>query len=232
MQCIGIIGAMASEVKYLKEQMSITHITEKAGMQFYRGILNGRDVVIVQSGVGKVHAAVCAQILIDLFSVDFIINTGIAGGLDNAIDIGDMVISTDALQHDMDTGEFGYAPGQIPGVDVLSFQADESMVDLAVQACEKVNPDIKVFKGRIVTGDQFVNNSEKKQWLVDTFAGLCVEMEGAAIAQVAYLNQIPFLVIRAISDKADDSAHMDFPEFEAQAIVHSSRLTEELLSIL
>jgi len=232
MQRIGIIGAMASEVKYLKEQMSITKITEQAGMFFYRGMLNERDVVIVQSGVGKVHAAVCTQILVDLFEVDFIINTGIAGSLNSAIDIGDMVISTDAVQHDMDTGEFGYAPGQIPGVDLLAFPADETIVELAVKACEDVNPDINVFKGRVVTGDQFVNNSARKQWLVETFAADCVEMEGAAIAHVAYMNKIPFLVIRAISDKADDSAHVDFPEFEAQAIVHSSRLTEELLARL
>ena len=119
---------------------------------------------------------------------------------------------------------FGYPLGQIPRMDTLSFEADEKLRKLAKEVCQKVNPEIAVFEGRIVSGDQFVSSKEKKDWLVDNFGGYCTEMEGAAIAHAAYLNQIPFLIIRAISDKADDSASVDYPTFEAQAIEHSVKL--------
>ena len=180
-------------------------------------------------GIGKVNAAMCAQILADVYHADHVINTGIAGSLKAEINIGDIVLSTDALQHDMDAQAFGYEPGQIPRVDTLSFKADEKMIALAKECCEKVNPEIGVFTGRVVSGDQFISDKEKKKWLTDTFAGYCTEMEGAAIAQVCYFNHIPFLIVRAISDKADDSASMDYPTFEAQAIRHSVNLMAEML---
>ena len=180
-------------------------------------------------GIGKVNAAVCTQILCDIFEVDMIINTGVAGSLKNEINIGDIVLSTDALQHDMDATQFGYPLGQIPRMETLAFPADEKMVSLAKAACEKVNPEINVFTGRVVTGDQFVASKEVKNHIKTNFDGLCTEMEGAAIAQAAWLNKVPFVIIRAISDKADDSAEMDYPTFERQAIVHSVRLTEEMV---
>ncbi len=225
---LGIIGAMDSEVRELKTQMTDVTVTKIAGREYHKGILNGGNVVVVQAGVGKVNAASCAQTLIDTFHPDYLMNTGIAGSLNAKIDIGDVVLATDAVQHDLEVEAFGYPVGQVPGMDVFSFEADESLRKMAKEACEKVNPDIKVFEGRIVTGDQFVASKEKKQWLVDTFGGLCTEMEGGAIAHVAYLNQIPFLILRVISDKADDSAEMDYPTFELKAADHSVRLTKEL----
>jgi len=229
---IGIIGAMKEEVAKLKEQMSEVTITSKASMEFYEGILNGKAVVIVQSGIGKVNAAMCAQILTDIFAVDAIINTGIAGSLRNEINIGDIVVSTDAVQHDVDATEFGYPIGQIPQLDTLSFQADESLIAQAIVSCRKVNNHIKVFKGRVVSGDQFIANSEVKERIILAFDGYCTEMEGAAIAQVAYLNDIPFVIIRAISDKADNSAQVDYPTFEKQAIVNSVKLVNHMIEVL
>lgn len=225
---LGIIGAMDEEVAKVKEQMQDVTVMSKASMEFYKGKVNGHPAVVVRSGIGKVNAAMCAQILVDEYQVDAIINTGIAGSLNASIDIGDIVLSTDALEHDMDAVAFGYPVGQIPRMDTLSFEADAGLRGVAKAACEKVNPDVKVFEGRVVSGDQFISDKDKKQWLVDNFAGFCTEMEGAAIAHTAYLNKIPFLVIRAISDKADDSANVDYPTFEAKAIEHSVKLILEL----
>lgn len=229
---LGIIGAMDEEVAKVKEEMRDVEVLSRASMDFYKGVINGHSAVVVRSGIGKVNAAMCAQILVDEYKVDAIINTGIAGSLDAAIDIGDIVLSTDALEHDMDAVTFGYPLGQIPRMDTLSFEADARLREIAKEACEKVNPEIKVFEGRVVSGDQFVSDKNKKKWLVDNFAGSCTEMEGAAIAHAAYLNKVPFLIIRAISDKADDSASMDYPAFEAKAIEHSVKLILELCSRL
>ncbi len=221
---LGIIGAMDEEVAKIKEQMDNVKVMSKAAMDFYEGTLNGKEVVVVRSGIGKVNAAMCTQILIDTYQIEAVINTGIAGSLNAQIDIGDIVLSTDTLEHDMDAVAFGYPVGQIPRMDTLSFEADEKMRTLAKKVCEDVIPEVSVFEGRVVSGDQFVSDKGKKDWLVQNFDGYCTEMEGAAIAHAAYLNGIPFLIIRAISDKADDSASMDYPTFEAQAIEHSVKL--------
>ena len=226
---IGIIGAMEEEVSLLKEAMEIEEITRIASMDFCQGVLGGKKVVIVKSGIGKVNAAVCAQILVDKFAVDYLINTGIAGSLDAAIDIGDMVISTDAVQHDMDASIFGDPVGQIPRMDTFAFPADERLVELARETNEKVNSDIHTFVGRVVSGDQFVSSGEVKDRLVQLFGAKCTEMEGAAIAHVAYLNQVSCVIIRAISDKADNSATMDYPTFEKLAIAHSVNLVKHLI---
>ncbi len=225
---LGIIGAMDTEVAKLKELMTDVTVTKKASMEFYQGNLNGAAAVVVQAGIGKVNAACCTQTLIDQFPVSCVINTGIAGSLQAKIDIGDIVLSTDAVEHDMDVAALGYQPGKIPDMEVSAFAADDRLRQIAKESCEKVNPDIHVYEGRVVTGDQFISSKEKKAWLTDTFDGCCAEMEGAAIAHAAYLNQIPFLVVRAISDKADDSAQMDYPTFEAKAIEHSVRLIVEM----
>ena len=229
---IGIIGAMEEEVAVLKESMDIEKIVEYASMQFYKGVLCGKKVVVVRSGIGKVNAAVCAQILADKFNIDVLINTGIAGSLDASIDIGDMVISTDLVEHDMDASIFGDPVGQIPRMDTFSFPADAELVKKAVQANSEANPDIKTFTGRIVSGDQFVSSSEVKDKLVNLIDAKWTEMEGAAIAHVAYLNKISCVIIRAISDKADNSATMDYPTFEKQAIKHSVKLVRNLLLLL
>ena len=229
---IGIIGAMDEEVAKVKEQMSDVEIKTIAGMDFYKGTMCHKETVVVRSGIGKVNAAVCSQILADQYHVPAIINTGIAGSLRNEINIGDVVLSTDALHHDMDASGFGYPVGQIPSMDVLSFPADKHLLEVAQSCCEKAVPGIGVHTGRIVSGDQFISDKQKKQWLTDTFDGYCTEMEGAAIAQAAYLNNIPCLIIRAISDKADDSAEMDYAEFEAAAIRNSVKLLTAMIQEL
>lgn len=226
---LGIIGAMDEEVNKLKELMTDVSITKKASMDFYKGKLLNKDVVVVRSGIGKVNAGICTQILIDLFEIDAVINTGIAGSLNADIDIGDIVLSTDALQHDMDATGFGYDPGVIPRMDSSTFIADEKLRGIAKECCLKVNPDIKVFEGRVVSGDQFISDRAVKDKIVNRFSGFCTEMEGAAIAQAAYLNKIPFLIIRAISDKADDSATEDYPTFERKAIEHSVKLVKAIV---
>ena len=226
---IGIIGAMEEEVSLLKEAMEIERVEEYASMSFCKGQLWEKEVVVVKSGIGKVNAGICAQILVDKFDVDILINTGIAGSLDAAIDIGDMVISTDLVEHDMDASIFGDPVGQIPRMDTFSFPADPALVEKAMQANAEANPDIKTFTGRIVSGDQFVSSAEVKEKLVSTFQAKCTEMEGAAIAHAAYLNKVSCVIIRAISDKADNSATMDYPTFEKKAIAHSVRLVQNLL---
>ena len=232
MKCIGIIGAMEAEVTGLKEKMTDVKIIKKASMEFNEGKIAGKKVVVVRSGIGKVNAGICAQILVDVFGAEIIINTGIAGSLNNDINIGDIVLSTDVLHHDMDATGFGYPVGQIPQMNEFSFEADAELRKLALQVCKEVNPEIEVFEGRIVTGDQFISNDTVKETIVKNFGGYAVEMEGAAIGQASYLNGVPFLVIRAISDKADGSATVDYPTFEAAAIAHSVRLTYGMIQKL
>lgn len=226
---IGIIGAMEEEVSLLKEEMDIKETVEYATMTFCKGVLCGKNVVIVRSGIGKVNAAACTQILVDKFNVDVLVNTGVAGSLDATIDIGDVVISTDLVEHDMDTSVFGDPLGQVPRMDTFSFPADPVLIEKAVVANQEANPDIRTFTGRIVSGDQFVSSKEVKEKLVNVFQGRCTEMEGAAIAHAAYLNKVSCVIIRAISDKADNSAEMDYPTFEKLAIECSVRLMKNLL---
>lgn len=230
MKKIGIIGAMELEVEELKASLTEVNVTSKAGMDFYAGKLNGTDVVVVRCGIGKVNAALCVQILVDLFDVTHIMNTGVAGSLNAKLDIGDILVSVDAIHHDMDVSPLGYELGVVPQMDCSIFKADEKLADLAIAACNKVNPDIKAIKGRVVSGDQFIAGKEIKEKLINVFAGDCAEMEGASIAHGAYLNQIPFVIVRAISDKADDSATMDYPSFEKAAAKHCANLVKEMVA--
>lgn len=229
MSKIGIIGAMELEVETLKSGMTAPTVTRRAGMEFYEGTLSNCPVVVVRCGIGKVNAALCVQILADLFNVTHIINTGVAGSLNSRLDIGDILISVDALQHDMDVTPLGYRPGIIPQMDTSIFKADATLMELALSSCEKVNPDIHAIKGRVVSGDQFIADKETKDRLITLFQGDCAEMEGASIAHGAYLNNIPFIIIRAISDKADNSATMDYPSFERAAAGHCAKLVEDML---
>ena len=226
---IGIIGAMELEVEQLKKEMAVTAVVKKAGMDFFEGTLSDVPVVVVRCGIGKVNAALCVQILADEFRVSHVINTGVAGSLNAKLDIGDILISRDALHHDMDVTIFGYQPGEVPQMGFREFKADEQMMALAKEACEKVNPDIHVMCGRVVSGDQFISSKEVKERLITQFQGDCAEMEGASVAHGAYLNSLPFVIIRAISDKADDSAEMDYPTFEAAAAKHSAALVKEMI---
>ena len=221
---------MELEVEELKSKMTVSNIVKKAKMEFFEGSLNGASVVIVRSGIGKVNAALCVQILADEFQVTHIINTGVAGSLNPKLDIGDILISKDALHHDMDVTIFGYQLGEVPQMGVREFPADETLVTLAKASCEKVNPDVHAIIGHVVSGDQFISDKTVKEHLIREFHGDCAEMEGASIAHGAYLNDIPFVIIRAISDKADDSAEMDYPTFEKAAAAHSAKLVEDMVA--
>lgn len=227
---IGIIGAMQEEVEQIVAVMDVEREETKASMTFKAGKLSGKDVVIVVSGIGKVNAAICTQILVDDFKVDYVINTGIAGSLNAAIDIGDIVISSDVLHHDMDATNFGYPLGQVPRMDTLSFPADKRLIEVAKNVCAKVIPEIGTHVGRIVSGDQFISDKAVKERIAKNFNGFCTEMEGASIAHTAYLNKVPFVIIRAISDKADDSATIDYPTFEKQAIANGVKLIKEFVA--
>lgn len=224
---LGIIGAMAVEIETLKEKMSDLTVTTRTGMEFYEGTLEGLSVVVVQCGIGKVNAAICAQVLCDCFGVTHLVNTGIAGSLCADLDIGDMVVSKDAMWHDFDCVHFGYEMGKVPGMDVVSFAADTSMMEYAYAAAEAVNPGHTRI-GRIASGDKFVAEKALKENIIAITGALCTEMEGTAIAQTAYRNGIPFVILRAISDKADDSAEMDYPTFERIAAHRCAEVTRTL----
>lgn len=231
MSVTGIIGAMELEVETLKKHMKVTQTTKVASMDFVEGTLEGAasPVVVVRSGVGKVNAGVCVQILNDVFHVTQIINTGVAGSLDANINIGDIVVSEDAVYHDVDATIFGYQPGEVPQLGRLAFTADKRLISAAVCACKKAAPEIDVFEGRVLSGDQFISDHDRKVKMTQLFHGDCVEMEGCAIAHAATLNNIPFVIIRAISDKADNSAEMDYPVFEKAAAQHCAHIVMEML---
>ncbi len=229
---LGIIGAMDVEVAVLKKLVENPTVITRAGMEFVSGQIGDKDVVIVKSGIGKVNAGLCVQILADLFSVTHIINTGVAGSLCNDANIGDIIVSTDAMYHDVDATVFGYQIGQVPQMNTVSFPADDSLRLAAVHACRSAAPDIQVFTGRVVSGDQFICDADKKSWIKDNFHAFCTEMEGAAIAQAAYVNGIPFVIVRAISDKADGSDVVDYPVFEAKAAEHCAKLVGEMIRSL
>ena len=195
-------------------------------MTFYEGTLCGKNVVVVECGIGKVNAALCVQILCDCFEITHVVNTGVAGSLCAELDISDFVISTDAVYHDFDCSAINpnYIVGQIPGFPVRKFTADEQLVNTAFTAAQTVHNG-HVRKGTVASGDQFVGDKVKKAQIVEATGALCTEMEGAAIAHAAWRNNIPFVVIRAISDKADDSAEMDYPTFEAIAAKRCASVT-------
>ena len=227
---LGIIGAMEQEVETLLGLLEEKNTTTHAGTAFHEGKLDGCDVVIVQCGIGKVNAALCVQMLCDFYGVTHLVNTGIAGSLDAALDIGDLVISEDAMYHDVDVTNFGYVPGQMAGMPA-SFPADSALVNAAFAAAEAVNPG-HTRKGRVASGDQFVCEQGLKDKIIAVTGAACTEMEGAAIAQAAYRNGVPFVIIRAISDKADNSADMDYPTFERIAAHRCAAVTRTFAGML
>lgn len=231
MKKLGIIGAMVVEVETLKEKMQEKKTAQIAGMEFCEGILEGLPAVVVQCGVGKVNAAMCAQTLCAVYGVTHLVNTGIAGSLCNDLDVGDLLVSQDAIYHDFDCNAFGYPHCKVPGMDVIAFPADEMMIELAVAAAEGVHPGhIKL--GRVATGDQFVCTAEQKHTIVERTQGLCTEMEGAAIAHTAYRNGVPFVILRAISDKADETVELDYPTFETLSAHRCAAVTCRLAALL
>lgn len=224
---LGIIGAMSMEVETLVSAMEYAERKEIAGSSFFAGELEGLPCVVVQCGVGKVNAALCAQILCSVFGVTHLVNTGIAGSLCPHLDIADLLVSTDAMYHDFDCVHFGYPYGQVPGLSTLCFPADEKLIAYAFQAAETVNPGHTKI-GRVASGDQFIADREKKNFIIEKTGAMCTEMEGAAIAQTAYRNGVPFVILRAISDKADDSAEMDYPTFETLSAHRCAQVTRLL----
>ncbi len=218
MKTIGIIGAMETEVRHLIARMNTPETTEIAGRAFVRGTLAGVPAVVVQSGIGKVAAATTAQILIDRFQVDALINTGMAGGLDPRLAVKDLVVGTAAVQHDFDLTAFGHARGYMFGDDdrqPTAFVADKALISLALAAADEVLPaDSKAIAGIIASGDIFVDDSALKKQLIADFHAAAAEMEGAAIAQVACANGVPFLILRTISDLAEHQANVSFDELE------------------
>lgn len=226
---IGIIGAMDEEVSALKDAMHKDRTETIASMEFFVGSLGGCDVVVVQCGMGKVNAGTCAQILVSKFNVRAVINTGVAGSLDNILDIGDFVVSTDAVEHDFDVSPIGFVKGEIPYTGKYAFEADAGLRAKAVDAITKSNTDVTVHQGRVCSGDQFISTGEQKAAITADFGGLCCEMEGGAIAQICYLNDTPFVIIRAISDKADGSSSEDYEVFKKQAAERSAKAVMYLL---
>ena len=229
MNRIGIIGAMDEEVDILVEIMDIKETVEKASLKFYEGTLEGKDIVLVRCGIGKVNSALCAQILISEFKVNAIVNTGVAGALHDDLDVQDIVISTDAIQHDMDATVFGYKKGIVPRMENSTFVADEKLIQAAYDSSVAEAKSNKVVKGRVVSGDIFISSKELKDELVKEFDAYCGEMEGAAIAHVCTLNDVPFVIIRAMSDKADGSADVTYEEFVVEAAKNSKDIVLKML---
>ncbi|WP_101773206.1 5'-methylthioadenosine/adenosylhomocysteine nucleosidase [Peptostreptococcus faecalis] len=232
MKKIGIIGAMDEEVRELTSELENKKTRNIAGLNFNEGILHGKDVVVVECGIAKVNAAMCTQILISEFGVDAVINTGVAGALYDELKINDIVISTDSVQYDVDASAAGEIVGTIPRMDTSVFKADERLIDIAYDAFLEEKTEFKAYKGRVVTGDQFVADKEKKEYLKREFGGYCCEMEGAAMAHVAHCNNIPFVIIRAISDNADSSADKSYEEFVEKAATTSKKMVDNILKRL
>lgn len=228
---IGIISAMDEELSDILNEVVINREEIKAGMKFNFGNYFGKEVVLVVSGIGKVNAAICTQILIDDFEVDTVINVGVAGGLGIDVEPGDVVIGSSLVQYDMDTSYFGDRIGQIPRIDTFDFVSDEQLVFNAKAAFKALDKH-KCFVGRIATGDQFISHLDKIKWLHDEFGAIACEMEGASIAQVCYLNKKPFVIIRSISDNSLTGAHMDYEKFKPIAIKNSTIILKNMLNLI
>ena len=229
---IGIIGAMEEEITNLKSHMQVDEVQTIAGMSFFKGAVKGTKLVLVRSGIGKVNAGICTQILASVYGVDTVINTGIAGSLNADIDIGDIVVSTSLVQYDVDARNFGYKLGEIPRMNIVEFPADKYLIDKTQSVFDSLGLGIKLYKGMVATGDKFVSEDSLKAEIISNFHAYCVEMEGAAIAQAAMLNNMACVVIRAISDKADNSADVDYRSFEAKAIENMSKISLALVGSL
>lgn len=232
---IGIIGAMEIEIEHLRSLMgeNITK-TEAGSLLFMEGKIHGNDVVLVRSGIGKVNAALCAQRLILQFGCTNIINTGIAGAMAHGLGVMDFVVSSDCVYHDMDATGFGYKVGQIPQMSVYSFEADKKMIE----ACKKAFAESeeskghKMIEGRIATGDQFISEKALKSKIAENVNPACVEMEGAAIAHACYLNKIPFVILRCMSDMADDLSSNGYEFNEKIAAELSAKICENVVKML
>ncbi len=222
---------MKEETDILREWMDVSSVDTVAHADVYRGTLEGREIALVESGIGKVNASIITALIIDRYDIKIVVNTGVAGALSTALDVTDMVVSTNVLHHDADASEFGYEPGQLPGMPKF-YIADKGLNKLALQAVKK-NTEITGHSGLIVSGDAFVGSAPQKGMITEKFRqALAVDMESAAIAQTCYQHSTAFVIIRSISDKADDTADMSYNEFLSKACIHSSEVVKSLLKDL
>lgn len=229
---IGLLGAMDEEIELLLQDMTDKTLHTHGGIAFTSGRLHGCSVIVCKSGVGKVNAAVTTQLLIDRFEAGTILFTGVAGAVHPELNIGDIVISSTCQQHDMDVTPLGFARGIIPYQKVSDFPADSKLIQLAQDACGRLCQDHRYLVGRVLSGDQFVADRETVKELYDTLQGACVEMEGAAVAQVCYMNAVPFVILRSMSDKADGSASVNFTEFTVVASKRSYHILSDMIAHL
>lgn len=228
MKTIGIIGAMEEEISCIKEKIDVIVAKNIIGLDFYIGKMHGKNVVLVRSGIGKVNAAICSQILIDLYAVDYIINVGVAGAISKELEIGDLVISDDAVQHDFDTSPLGDPVGFISRTNMTYFKADDELIKIAERVSKEVHSG-NVVVGRIASGDQFISNADAKSKIWNNFKAVCAEMEGASIAHTCYLNKIPFVIIRSISDKAEESSNLDYNKFFKESAVIAAKAVDLMI---
>ena len=216
---VGIIGAMESEVALLKEQLSEAQVTRVAGMEFCEGALGGTPVVVVQCGIGKVNAAACAQMMISNFGVECIVFSGVAGALSDKLHIFDIIVANDVMYHDLFPASL--LRDNFPNCDC--FPTDARLAELAETVCTELR--LHCIRGRVVSGDQFITDSIVKARIISDTHGDATEMEGAAVGHVCYLNNLPFAILRCISDGADDNGEMDFDTFVEQAAHRCAKLT-------
>ncbi len=224
---IGIIGAMEVEVNELVSRLEYKDSQEIGGITFYTGALLGKTVVIAKCGIGKVFAAMCAEIMILKFAPKLIVNTGVGGALSGGLNTGDIVVADKLCQHDMDTSPIGDPVGLVSGINRIWFETDERAREILLSSAGEMGLFAAV--GSIATGDRFVATRELKEQIVANFGASACEMEGGAIAQVAFVNKTPFIVVRAISDSADGEASMDYPTFLGIAAENSTNLTLSLI---
>ena len=227
---IGIIGAMKIEVDALKNRITDQTVRMISGVEYVSGYIGAHEVVVAQCGIGKVFAALCAQTMILTYHPTVLVNTGVAGTLSETLSIGDVAVSSAVVQHDMDTSALGDPPGMISGLDIIQIPADQALAEKVKQCVEAEGLHCEI--GVIASGDQFIADREKKAYIQHTFHAVACEMEGAAIGHTAYVNGVGFVVIRAISDGANDDSSMDFPAFCKHAAEHSVQVTLRLLDAL
>ena len=216
---------MKIEVETIKSLMKDKQSEVISGVEYVTGTLHGKKIVTAVCGIGKVAAAMCTQTMILKYSPDRIINTGVGGSLSTKLAIGDIAVAESLVQHDMDTSPLGDPMGLISGINIVNIPADEKVVDTLIKGVETIE-NVKGLRGIIASGDQFIASEEKKKFIVDNFDAIVCEMEGASIAQVCYPNGMPFGVVRAVSDCADGSSHMDYGEFLPIAAANAAKLIE------
>lgn len=227
---IGIIGAMEIEVANIKARLENISEEQISGVTFVTGNFCGKDVVVAKCGVGKVFAALCAEAMIMRYSPEMIINVGVAGCLDSNLKIGDIVIASGVVQHDMDTSPLGDPPGLLSGINIINIPSDERVTGALEKSVASLGLPYTV--GTIASGDQFVSAQDKKAYIISQFSASACEMEGAAIGHVCFVNNVPFGILRAMSDGADDGAKLDYPEFTRLAAANSTEVITKFLSII